>query len=177
LFECELIPCNYTSVAYIGVEFARDVEMQTDETNTTQESAAKYLHNQQCVRDPFICVVNTGLHDLILTMDRNGVTYSENVAWYLGLLQPCCNHLIWISMSATLDDKRFPQKNSVIELWNTKVQTLLQDEQYNKWTTVVDSYKVSMTWPHEGNVHLNKEYYYELGKLFRTLMFSGEAEF
>jgi len=177
LFHCERIPCNYTSTSYISVEFARDVEMQTEleQTNTTQESVARYLQNKECLKDPFICVVNTGIHDMLI-LDSDGDTFVENVAWYVTLIQPCCRHLIWIQLTAILDDEAYRQRNWVIELWNSKVQTLLQGDRFHNWTTVVDPYTVSMTWPHNDNVHLNQSYYEAFSALFSPFLLYGDLE-
>lgn len=167
LVECEQSPCNDTTISFIGIEFARDVEMQTEleGTNTTQESVARYLKNQQCIRHPFVCVVNSGVHDMII-LNEDGEAYISNVEWYLSLLQPCCKHLIWIQMTASLDDPSRPQKNSIIEVWNAKVHALLQGELFSNWTSIVDPYNASLFWQHQDNVHLSHSYYVALADLF-----------
>lgn len=161
-------PCsNGTTLSLLGVHFARDVEMQTEEgTNTTQESVALYLQNQQkCLAHPFICVVNTGFHDMRI-LNKDGETYINNVEWYLTLLKPCCIRLIWIQMTSVLEDENYPQRNSIVELWKAKVYALLQKEQFRNWTSIVDPYNASLFFPHIDNVHLNKSYYTALSDLF-----------
>merc|ERR1719494_1417948 len=50
----------FMDIEYIPVEFAKDVEVQTDDTRTTQETVAKYL--KSTTRETIV-FVNTGLHD------------------------------------------------------------------------------------------------------------------
>jgi hypothetical protein len=173
LLQCNVSPCNnYTTTSFLGVEYARDVEMQTDDTKTTQESMALFLRRQRCIQYPFICVVNTGHHDMAI-LDPNGTAYIENTARYFTLLQPCCRHLIRIQSTSTLDEKDQPQKNSLIELWNGKVKALLREERFQNWTSIIDPYNISMTWPHHDNVHLDESYYKALADLFVPLLLEG----
>jgi hypothetical protein len=171
LVECERFPCNDTTISYMGVEFARDVEMQTEleGTQTTQESITRYLKNQQCLGHPFVCIVNTGIHDMIV-LKKDGKTFIKNLDWYLTMIQPCCKRLIWIQLSAVLDDPSRPQKNSIIKVWNTKVHKLLQGERFSNWTSIVDPYNASLFWPHMDNVHLNTSYYAALADLFSPFL-------
>lgn len=171
LVDCERFPCNETTISYMGVEFARDVEMQTEleGTQTTQESITRYLKNQKCLRHPFFCIVNTGIHDMIV-LNKDGKTFIKNLNWYLTTIQPCCKHLIWIQLSAVLDDPSRPQTNSIIKVWNTKVHKLLQGERFSNWTSIVDPYNASLFWPHADNVHLNTSYYAALADLFSPFL-------
>jgi hypothetical protein len=171
LVECEHSPCNGMTISYLGVEFARDVEMQTEleGSSTTQESITKYLKSHQCVVHPFICIVNTGVHDMII-LKSDGKTYIKNLEWYLTLIQPCCKHLVWIQTTAVLDQESLPQKNSIIKVWNAKVQTLLQGKRFQNWTSIVDPYNASLYWPHADNVHLNISYYAALARLFSPFL-------
>jgi hypothetical protein len=171
LMQCEHFPCNGTTISYMGVEFARDVVMQTEleGTSTTQESITTYLKSQQCLIHPFICIVNTGLHDMII-LKRDGKTFIKNLEWYLTLIQPCCKHLVWIQTTAVLDEESRPQKNSIIKVWNAKVQALLQGKRFQNWTSIVDPYNASLYWPHADNVHLNMTYYAALASLFSQFL-------
>ena len=172
VLKCNVYPCNYTTTSFLGVEYARDVEMQTDDTNTTQESMALFLQRQKCIQHPFICVVNTGHHDMAI-LDPNGTTFIENTARYFTLLQPCCRHLIRIQSTSTRNEQDQPQKNSLIELWNGKVISLLQEKRFQNWTSIVDPYNISMTWSHQDNVHLSQNYYKALANLFVPLLLEG----
>eukprot|EP00977_Amphora_coffeiformis_P026313 scaffold25467_cov92-Amphora_coffeaeformis.AAC.1 len=57
---------------YIGVEFARDVELQTPQFSTTQENVASFLNRTWNTKEMLkiyekpTCVVNTGHHDAII---------------------------------------------------------------------------------------------------------------
>jgi len=169
LVECESSRCNYTTISYLGVEFARDVTMQTSDTTTTQGTIAKYLQNQQCLSDPFICVVNTGLHDMCIE-GLSDVGFVNNVAWYFSKLKPCCQHLIWLQTTSVLDMARFPQNNARVERWNSLVQQMMQEELFRNWTSIIDPYEVSRTWSHFDNVHLMKNYYEEIAAFFSRVI-------
>ncbi len=168
--ECQgSTACNYTTVSFFGVEFARDVTMQTSNTTTTQGAIASYLHNQECLSDPFVCVVSTGLHDMAIP-GISDVRFLNNVAWYLSKLRPCCRHVIWIQLTSVIDLPWFPQHNARIERWNELVKSMFQDDTFISWTTVLDTYDVSKMWPHFDNVHLLENYYVELAAFFSHII-------
>jgi hypothetical protein len=93
LVECNALPCNSSTMSYFSIEFARDVEIQTTLTRTTQEAVSLYLEKQQSLEHPFTCVVSTGAHDMNGTMTLE--TIIKNIDWYLGLLRRNCVHLIY----------------------------------------------------------------------------------
>lgn len=166
LMECPgSLKCNYTTISFFGVSFARDVTMQTSNTTTTQGAIATYLQNQECLKDPYVCVISTGFHDMAI-QGISDVRFLNNLAWYLSKLRPCCRHVIWIQLTAVLDLPWFPQHNARIERWNELVKSMLQDEAFQSWTTILDTYEVSKIWPHYDNVHLMEGYYVELASFF-----------
>jgi hypothetical protein len=85
--ECKVSCPHFATASYFAVEFARDVEIQTQFANTTQENVALYLtrrqqamatSNQRGLHDTdksseTVCVVNTVLHDAIFEFDSECV--------------------------------------------------------------------------------------------------------
>ena len=104
--------CKQKKLAYGGylkVEFARDVELQTEFYQTTQENTALYLkqhfNKPELVKEwgKPICVILTGFHDMILLIKTSHFElsrYVENVEWYLNVMKPECSHIIWLSNTA-----------------------------------------------------------------------------
>lgn len=170
LMECPgRFKCNYTTISFFGVEFARDVTMQTSNTTTTQGAIATYLQTQECLKDPYVCVISTGFHDMAI-QGISDVRFLNNLAWYLSKLRPCCRHVIWIQLTSVLDLPWFPQHNARIERWNELIKNMLQDEAFQSWTTILDTYEVSKIWPHYDNVHLMEGYYAELASFFSRVI-------
>ena len=104
--------CRKPKLSYGGfmkVEFAKDVELQTDFYETTQENTAMYLREHfntpELVEEwgKPICVILTGFHDMILlikTQHFKLANFVDNVEWYLHLMQPQCSHIIWLTNTA-----------------------------------------------------------------------------
>jgi hypothetical protein len=69
-----------------------------------------------------------------------------------------------------LDLPWFPQHNARIERWNELIKNMLQDEAFQSWTTILDTYEVSKIWPHYDNVHLMEGYYAELASFFSRVI-------
>jgi len=102
-------------VEYIPVEFARDVELQTADTRTTQETVVKYL---KATSRETILFVNTGLHDCAI-LDCNFAVYERNLEYYLRLLTDI-KHItvVWIQTNAVQGIPVFPQTNDRIDRMN-----------------------------------------------------------
>jgi len=124
-----------TSVEYLPVEFARDVEFPvlagpaSGRTSTTQASVGMYLARSP--RD--LCLVNSGLHDAQLgqreLFGQGNLTdeqYVRNVADYITALQPGCRKIVWMATTAVCGQPLYPQKNADIKIWNAKVLQLLR---------------------------------------------------
>jgi hypothetical protein len=122
--ECRVACPQLVTVSYFSVEFARDVEIQSQVANTTQEHVALYLkRRQQVMGGGTVCVVNAGIHDakLGLTVDA----YVENVRWYLSLLHPAvCQNIIWLATTAPRTEKQV-QKTNILRKWNEAVAEML----------------------------------------------------
>eukprot|EP00538_Stauroneis_constricta_P008884 CAMPEP_0119551582 /NCGR_PEP_ID=MMETSP1352-20130426/4789_1 /TAXON_ID=265584 /ORGANISM="Stauroneis constricta, Strain CCMP1120" /LENGTH=400 /DNA_ID=CAMNT_0007597663 /DNA_START=48 /DNA_END=1250 /DNA_ORIENTATION=- len=187
-----------TTLEYFAVDSARDVSLPTKTTTTTQETALRYLRKQyqgtksanttqsssassstQQQDNRAICIVNTGLHDMIIPNITTRL-YVHNVLDYWKLLlttdderfHPACAHLIWVSTSATMGfDKVI--RNDFIEEWNqalldlfsssskrTPTQAILTASFLRDHITIVDVYDNSLHAKHMDNVHLDPEEYY-----------------
>jgi len=101
------------SVEYIPIEFARDVEIQTQSTRTTQETVSRYLAHRP--RD--ICVVSAGIHDMAIPKITDE-QFLLNVAFYLQQLLGGCAHIVWVTMSSVKGNPKHPQMNDRIRRWN-----------------------------------------------------------
>ena len=168
LLKCKT-PCNTTTASFLSSEFARDVEVQTPLAGTTQENMALWLAKQTSGAFEgklFICVMGVGLHDM--TLGPSKVVYTQNVRWFLKLLEPFCEHIVWVTMTAPKTED-YHQKTHLVEEWNEAVKVMLSEE-FAEITSVVDVFEVSKIWPHGDNIHLEHPFYSDLALLFASVM-------
>jgi hypothetical protein len=167
--------------AYIAMEFARDVKIQSPQYATSQENIALgFLNsstqwNQDSISSSFgptACVISTGFHDIAVPNITKSL-FIANVKWYLGLLHPACGHLIWLANTApeARNPHRFPQTvNSTLE-WNTAVRHLLENApEWRHKSSFVDVFNASRTFPHQDHVHMDISWYEALGAMFASLI-------
>ena len=114
IWEC----ADGAMVEFVGIEFAKDVEYQSDVYNTTQENIINHYLRKQA---PYQIVFNTGLHDM--GVDMRGVdvgsperlkkfglvdSYGENLLWYGRLLkktlEPHGTFFVWLSTTSIRAD-------------------------------------------------------------------------
>lgn len=173
--------CFKKQVAYGGyfsIEFARDVEVQSPEHGTTQENVASYiskswnnpLHILETWDKP-ICVISTGHHDAMIP----GITvddYLTNVRWYLFIMKPVCGHIIWLTNTApAIDDTNFPQTVELLQSYNDGVYKLIESTpEFTESVSFMDVFPASLSWPHHDHIHMDGEWYQNLGKWFTTYM-------
>ncbi|XP_052084424.1 uncharacterized protein LOC127721669 [Mytilus californianus] len=155
-----LYNCEDIKIEYISVEYARDVEIQSTTSNSTQGAVSLYLNSNFTN----VCVVNSGLHDMILPAltDRH---YVKNVHFYVQHLVQTCQNVIWISTTAVRGDKGFPQNNRRIHRWNR----LIKDMVRNKFPNVgfMDMFPITnSTKAHTDNVHLTESVYKLIARYF-----------
>lgn len=141
---------------FIGIEFARDVEMQSDRFLTTQENVAYYLKhkfNSDGLRKYWqqpTCIVNTGHHD-VLVPNITKESYVENVRWYLRLLAAECRSIIWIATNAPLSND-YEQKINNTKAWGLAVKQLLQEDVLLRSRSLyLDVFEASLTFEHRDN--------------------------
>jgi hypothetical protein len=164
---------GYYSGGYINVEFARDVTLQTQYHNTTQENIAMFLHHHynlppllEAFGKPY-CFVNTGHHDVLI----NGITkevYVENVEWYLRLLQPECHQIIWIATTAPKGNKATQKIKTTLE-WSKAVWEMLKS-QTDLPVAFLDVYHSSLNFEHADNIHLAGDWYKALAYFLGDLL-------
>jgi len=127
----------FMDIEYIPVEFARDVELQTADTRTTQETVAKYL---KASSRETIVFVNTGLHDCAI-LDCNFAIYEQNLESYL-LLLTGIEHItvVWIQTNAVLGKPNFPQQNDRVHHMN---QLAARVSSYVGVSSIVNTFDMS----------------------------------
>eukprot|EP00173_Palmaria_palmata_P001041 Plantae.Rhodophyta-Palmaria_palmata.ctg1547.p1 GENE.Plantae.Rhodophyta-Palmaria_palmata.ctg1547~~Plantae.Rhodophyta-Palmaria_palmata.ctg1547.p1 ORF type:complete len:469 (-),score=28.09 Plantae.Rhodophyta-Palmaria_palmata.ctg1547:282-1688(-) len=159
---------------YVSVEFARDVEVQSDLYTTTQENMIHYLKsswNSERLVQEFgrpVCVVSTGIHDVTIP-NMTMPIYLENVEWYLNLLNGQCDHVVWLSNTCPLT-KDYAQQKSQTALWNLAVLEILKGDAFVEKSTFIDVFNASIRWPHGDNIHMDGSWYSSLNSLFRKLV-------
>ena len=141
--------CDSTTIEFLGVEFAKDVEYQTGLYNFTQENVIKgYLAKKA---PPFVVIFNTGLHDMGAgSPDKIHLhdTYGDNLEWLVEMLHETLSkkgtRLVWLSTSAVREDKqpegwRNITNNQKVEHMNAEASRIMQ-----KWNIAeVDQYAVT----------------------------------
>ena len=164
----------------MAVEYASDVEHQSTETHTSQETAARYLRTElrwmNLERRDVVCVANAGIHDQKLcgglgSEDACRDVYEANVRTYLALLlDAACGHLVWISITSVGDQPKWPQRNARSATWNGVVRELLAADHPDD-ASFVDVWNATLLDAiRNGNIHFEPEYYAGLGRLFSSLM-------
>ncbi|XP_063405662.1 uncharacterized protein LOC134689619 [Mytilus trossulus] len=136
----ELFDCGKQYFEYISVEFARDVEIQTPTSYTTQGAISQYLQLNVYA----VCVVNSGIHDMALP-HLTDQQYVKHVHFYVQQLVNSCQNVTWMSITAVRGDKGFPQNNRRIHLWNMLIKDMLRKNfpkipEYSRSTTYDDGY-------------------------------------
>mmetsp|Transcript_45989 Transcript_45989/g.68448 ORF Transcript_45989/g.68448 Transcript_45989/m.68448 type:complete len:409 (-) Transcript_45989:334-1560(-) len=178
---------------FIGVEFARDVEIQSSRYRTTQENIAAFLrneYNQESLVEDWgrpICVINTGHHDVMIpniTKSR----YVENVRWYLQLMAPQCSHIFWLETTSPRGDSEYIQSRNRTKAWNQGVKQMLSEETQSiilanmdqeqhqeepqgrpllrSKVAYVEVFDASVSYPHNDNIHMDPSWYRSLADMF-----------
>ncbi len=167
-------PSAVVALHLLPLEFALDVELQTDGANTTPMVYSKYLQGKygnsaaaaaagNSTTLPLLpaCVVSVGLHDMIIPA-LGAVAFADNVGNLLAVLDAVCGRIVWVSISSTLNID--PQSNSKVAGWNDAVMRIVYRDFLDK-VALVDvqhmSGKSSMRGIrpldlHSDNVHLLK---------------------
>ena len=164
---------DFSVGGYVGIEFARDVEIQSSQFQTTQEHFANYLNQKwnapymiEQMGKP-VCLIQSGIHDAAIP----GITLSEyldSVHFYLNLLQDQCQHIIWLGNTAPATN-HWSQKISQTQIWNSAVVDLLATS-LPEMTSFVDVFNASVKFEHKDNIHMNEEWYLRLGQMFTKVV-------
>jgi hypothetical protein len=170
----------YTGPAYggyISVEFARDVELQTNQFTTTQENILS-LYIAERWNAPIemieefgrpICVVSTGHHDIAVPNITKAI-YLENVQWYLEIVSQQCDSILWVTNTGPLTDDFHQTKAATLE-WNMGIKDILfTNPEYRRKSFVLDVFNASLEHPHADNIHMERDWYEALATFVRTVM-------
>lgn len=166
---------------YASVEFARDVEIQTDLYTTTQENVMQHIQrewndnnepNGPMLSDfgrP-ICVVSTGHHDIVIP-NTTRLAYLTNVIWYLNLFSAQCDHIIWLANNSPLTDDYNQTKNETSARNLAVRDILLHHDSFRNQASFIDIFAASQVdgW-HFDNIHMNKTWYELLGSMFLKII-------
>jgi hypothetical protein len=156
-------------IEYLVVEYARDVSLPTLVTTTTQETAVYYLKR----KSPAVCIASAGLHDAAIDDPPISVDlYVQNVDKYMSLLQRTCQHVVWMSIPAVVENaETMPlQTNCKLQKWNNAVLGLIAMRNYQN-VYVIDIWDQSLETNHETHTGLlEKKFYDSLAQLFTSLM-------
>ena len=183
------------TIEFIVSAFARDVEVPSLTTKTTQETISLYLQRSYEARPStnsgtssssshsssgLVCVVNSGLHDMYIPGSNHRRHYIRNVKWYiydLLLGRAHCSVVVWITISATMDQKKYKQRNYKVSSWNQAIINMIQNQTASRMNEesregvntsfggivlVLDVYNESHKTQHVDNAHLIDEYYQKL---------------
>lgn len=171
-------PCAYNDTnqvlvhgGYFSVEFARDVEVQTEHCSTTQECLAYYLErdwNTVDITEDFgrpICVVGTGHHDVGVANITQEI-FLTNVDRYITLLSAQCDHIIWLSNNCPQSDDYFQKANQTRE-WNMGMRDILMRRSHASFVDVFEASRIHL---HDDNIHMNSDWYRMLGGMIRQIV-------
>jgi hypothetical protein len=164
---------------YGSVEFARDVELQSTEFQTTQENWANYLQrafncNNNDITPKPVCVLQAGIHDAAVPNISTAV-YLQNVEWYLALFAPQCSHLVWLGNGRPKTDD-YQQKQMQTFVWNHAVQQDILQAKLPMQSSYIDVYNASINYPMLDNLHMADSWYMALGGMFVSIMNRAGAE-
>jgi hypothetical protein len=153
-------------IEYLSIEYARDVELPTATTKTTQETLGLYL--ELLNETGSVCIANAGLHDMGIDPAPSPELYAANVRNYIQLLSRGCETIIWHGISAVLGHPAHPQTNILIKEWNGAVYSMIANEHPDVF--IVDVMHKSENSVHLDNVHLEDPYYTALGGMYSSFM-------
>ena len=168
---------NFTPVIYGGyfkVEFARDVEMQTPQYRTSQENIAAFVerayNKPQLLKDwngrP-VCLISAAHHDAAIPNIAQDVCVS-NVRWYIQLMQPQCDFIIWLGANLPAGFAEYAQSPARTTSWNTAVRDMIE-AQPDLNTVFVDVLEASHTeckTKAGDNIHMEDSWYEALADVF-----------
>ena len=162
---------------YLVVEYASDVEQQTNITNTTQQSVTLYMEKElksyNISTSDSVCVVNTGVHDQHICVGKTETEcldiHTKNVQEYLRLLDHVCGNIVWLATTPVRGDLKEVQDNNRTVEWNKAVMSLLE-KNYAEKSFYVDTWKRALNCTYLDNVHFEKPYYEGIADMFVRLI-------
>ena len=140
---------------YYSVEFSRDVALQTDKHNSTQEVVGELLSYNPAD----MCIVNAGVHDQAIEMSVK--QHFDNVERYLELLKPHCGKLVWQGLGIMGRSEQYLQGNSISYHWNMNFAA------YDIYATYfMDIWNFSKSFKLVDNVHMEPIFYDNLSSFY-----------
>jgi len=126
-----------------------------------------------------ICVLSAGIHETTI-VDIQEKDYVNNVEFMLNQFSAVCDHIIWLGNTSpmSVDLSTYCQTRSMMKSWDVAVKELIASTpRFFRSMSFVDVHDASLTWQHEDNIHMNKEWYQRLGtNLFLPLMQAGSED-
>ena len=164
---------------FISMEFAKDVELQTPEFQTTQENIAAYIdrvwNTAELLKDwgKSVCVLSAGNHDMVIANITTTVEYIQNVKFMLtNIMDSCCVHMIWLRN--TTDIKDYPehiQTKEKMKLWDVSVKKMIEVEPtLHRMMSFIDVHNASLTHAREDHIHMDQNWYKLLGFWFGSFV-------
>ena len=138
--------------SFISLQFAKDAEMQTESTKTSQETVSLYLKTQ--ARSD-ICIIGPGFNDLAIPHILDA-TYSKNVLWYLNVLKPHCSKILVLGLISVTEDPKYPQKNARMQTWNKITAQIISRMEFAMY---IDVFTASTASKHVDRKHMHEIFY------------------
>lgn len=161
---------------YITMEFARDKEIQTPQFSTTQENVSYYISTRWNTPDLVrewgkpICVLGTGNHDVLLEAITTKA-FTENVLFMLNTMKPSCAHMVWLGNTCNGRKSKHLQTMKQMKVWDRAVMKLIESNpDLLAMMTYLDVFDASLTFPHADFIHMDDQWYSELGTFFTSFM-------
>jgi hypothetical protein len=101
-------------------------------------------------KSPQVCIASTGLNNAAIDPPITDDLYLQNIDRCLALLQPVCEQVIWISITATVKTQEVKQENCKLKWWNDILFDLIQTQNYEN-VYVVDVWEKTMHTDHVGS--------------------------
>lgn len=165
---------NAAHGGYFALDYVRDVEIQSNLYNTTQQHVAGFLRrhwtssftlNKDFGGLPY-CVWSTTSADLKIPSITLQI-YLKNVEQYLLLMKPHCSHIIWLGNIAP----KKKQYREQVRLWNDGTRNMIQSHpQLREHVTEINVFEASLIYGgYQGNFYMDDPWYWLLGKYFLEL--------
>jgi len=161
---------------FMTMEFARDLEIQTPQFQTTQENLAAYVSHKWNTPELLelwgkpICVLGAGNHDILLD-NITTEDFVRNVRFMLTTMQPACGHLVWLGNTTNGRESEYPQTMRQMKSWDAAVKEMIESEPLLLgMSSFIDVIDASLTFPHADFIHMDDRWYSELGKWFIDFM-------
>ena len=163
------LECDDTFLEYLWNIYARDTLFPASTTETTQKSIGKYLSYIK----PSAVVLITGTHDIGLK-NLTDKQYIGNVKEMLGNIVPHSPVVIWLDTPACLGEKKYPQRNDRIYIWNMGVTSII-DKYFPNVSIIHETYALSLDKNlHTDNVHMKQSFYEIIGNKIESIIKSKQ---